>query len=244
MGRRSFLGGCFRFVGISLLLCVGVTCLRAVIAPSGPRSATPIRRIVKEIVTVGVTRIVEREMTPMPVPTKEDVMLQRAQTYTAALPTKTPVPVKKAAEMPRQQTYIAALTYTAALPTKTPVPTPIPTMTTQQRKEALNAEVRRIPYDSLARDTEEYVLQLVYYEGQVIQVMEIEGFKVVLRVNVTKDEYGFWEDTVWVNYEGPRVLEDDIVRIWARVMGRRTYTSIFGGEIVIPELTALLLEIE
>jgi len=54
----------------------------------------------------------------------------------------------------------------------------------------------------------------------------------------------FWDDTVWVNYEGLRVLEDDIVHIWGRVKGRREYTALLGQQIVIPEITAVILEIE
>lgn len=128
----------------------------------------------------------------------------------------------------------------AAKPTLTPEPSDTPTPTNEQ----LKALAKNVPYDSLARNTEKYVGELVYYKGQVVQVMEMGGLKVVLRVNVTEQPFGLWDDTIWVNYEGPRVLEDDIVHIWGEVVGRRTYTAVLGNEITIPEITAVILELE
>ena len=55
-------------------------------------------------------------------------------------------------------------------------------------------------------------------------------------------QYG-WDDTVWVNYSGSRVLEDDIIQVWGTVDGRRTYETVLGASVTIPELTSLVLEI-
>jgi len=52
-----------------------------------------------------------------------------------------------------------------------------------------------------------------------------------------------WEDTVWGNYHGKRYLEDDIVNVWGRVKGLRTYTAVLGQEITVPEIDVLHMEL-
>jgi hypothetical protein len=84
----------------------------------------------------------------------------------------------------------------------------------------------------------------VHYRGQVVQVSEAGDTRVVLRVNVTQGKYGSWDDTIWVNYDGPRVVEDDIVQVWGTVVGRRTYTAVLGNQITIPEITVQALTVE
>ncbi len=115
---------------------------------------------------------------------------------------------------------------------------------TAESPETFKASCITISYDSLARNTESYVGQRVYYHGEVIQVAEMGKDKYVLRVNVTEGEFGFWEDTIWVNYSGSRILEEDIVKIWGTVKGRRKYTAILGNEVVLPEIDAKYLELE
>lgn len=119
-----------------------------------------------------------------------------------------------------------------------------PINTSTPTADQIKALAKNVPYDLLARNTEEYIGDIVYYRGQVVQVSEVRGLKVILRVNVTEKQYGLWDDTVWVNYEGPRVLENDIVHIWGKVMGRRTYTAVLGNQVTIPEIQALILENE
>lgn len=84
------------------------------------------------------------------------------------------------------------------------------------------------------------------FRGEVIQVMEATGIT-VLRVNVTQNQYG-WEDTIYVNYfpsEGePRILEDDIVSIYGEMMDLKTYETIMGGSVTIPQVYAKYIDIE
>ena len=120
-------------------------------------------------------------------------------------------------------------------------PTPTPIESPEDFKTSAKTD---LSYDELARNTESYIGQRVYYRGKVVQVVEQGGDKAVLRVNVTEKEYGWWDDTVWVNYKGPRVLEDDIVKFWGIIEGRRKYRAVLGNEVVIPEITAKYLEIE
>jgi hypothetical protein len=116
-----------------------------------------------------------------------------------------------------------------------------PTLTIGQIKDKARSD---ISYDDLSRNTENYIGEMIYYRGKIVQVIERSGLKVYLRINITEGEYGSWDDTIFVNYEGPRVLEDDIVNIWGKVEGRYSYKAVLGYEITIPEISALILEVD
>jgi hypothetical protein len=107
--------------------------------------------------------------------------------------------------------------------------------------EEFKAKARQIPYDELARYTENYVGEPVTYRGKVVQIIEGSGQNMDLRVEVTEGEYGLWDDLVWLNYEGPRLLEDDIIQFWGIVDGRTSYTTVLGANVTVPEITAFAL---
>lgn len=114
-----------------------------------------------------------------------------------------------------------------------------PTLSASQIRERAVA----IPYESLARDTETYVGRYVRYEGKVIQVLEHSRDRYTLRVYVTKGSYEWdWDDAIYVTYTGSRLLEDDIITLYGKVKGRKTYTAVLGNQITIPEIEALLVE--
>lgn len=103
-------------------------------------------------------------------------------------------------------------------------------------------EAKPIAFDDLARNTEEYIGQAIYLEGEIIQVVEHSPTRYDLRVNVTRGEYG-WSDTVYVRWQGKRFLEDDEVWLAGLVLGRHTYRSIFGASITLPEIQAVAIEL-
>ena len=69
-----------------------------------------------------------------------------------------------------------------------------------------------------------------------------------MRVNVTQNEYGNWEDTLYVNYipvEGElRILEDDIITIYGEMMDLKTYETVMGSSVTIPQVYARYIELE
>ena len=133
---------------------------------------------------------------------------------------------------------VAANTPVAPGPTATrrPTATPRPTPTFEEKK----ALATRIPYDDLFRNNEEHIGKRVSYMGEVIQVVGGDEDLYNLRANVSKGEY-LWDDTVYLYYSGPRVLEGDIIEFIGVVQELITYESIFGQKITIPaiEITAL-----
>ena len=122
-----------------------------------------------------------------------------------------------------------------------PTPTLTPTPTWQEWKES----AEEIPYQTLFRYAEEHKGKSVYYRGKVIQVIE-NGNDFQLRVNVTKGEYGQWDDTVFLRYDDApvRILGEDIIAFVGTMNGTITYETVLGGEVTIPDITVLYLIIE
>lgn len=107
--------------------------------------------------------------------------------------------------------------------------------------------IHGVEFDDLMRNNEKYVGNILYLEGEIIQARNDYGDTYVLRVSITEEELGFgttyYSDPIYVNYAGPRVLEEDIVGIYGRVVGIKEYTSILGSPIELPEVNSLLLEV-
>lgn len=104
-----------------------------------------------------------------------------------------------------------------------------------------------IAYEELARNPENYKGQNLKFKGEVIQCEQSYGTSYYARVNVTVDEYGYYDDTIYVDFEIPegadKILEDDIVELYGVCQGAESYTSIFGEQITIPSLDALYVEL-
>ena len=116
--------------------------------------------------------------------------------------------------------------------------TAVPTLTAAQ----LQAKATIVPFDELARSTEDHEGELLSLSGTVVQVIE-DGDAADLRVNVDGD-YG---QTIYVrypNYGKQRVLDEDTIQMVAQVDGRVTYETVMGNKVTIPALTALWLEVQ
>lgn len=103
-----------------------------------------------------------------------------------------------------------------------------------------------ISYDDLMRQNEQYVGEIINYKGQVIQVQETgKTGCYLIRFATKKMEYfeDYMENILYVNYCGSRLLEGDILNLWIRVSGLKTYTAVLGNSITIPEATSLHVEL-
>lgn len=112
------------------------------------------------------------------------------------------------------------------------------------------AELKRraqpIAYQALARAPRSHVGALVTMRGKVVQAAESYGHA-TLRIDVTRGQYDIWSDTVYVEYKRqsdsePRILEKDVVAIWGKFEGIKTYTTVLGATVQIPHVSALILE--
>lgn len=95
-------------------------------------------------------------------------------------------------------------------------------------------------YKEIARNPDDFRGKNIVFTGEVIQVQEGIGNSVTFRVNMTKNEYGNYEDTVYCTYsysdEDSKILEDDIIKIYGECQGDTSYTSIFGQKVTLPEI--------
>ena len=101
-------------------------------------------------------------------------------------------------------------------------------------------------YEEISRNPDNYYGKMAHFRGEIIQSME-SGDSYTFRVNITKGKYGY-EDTILVSYtkkdsSESRLLEDDIVDLYGKLAGTRTYTAILGNEITVPLLNAEYVEL-
>jgi hypothetical protein len=101
-------------------------------------------------------------------------------------------------------------------------------------------------YEELARNPDNVKGTKVKVTGEVIQVTEYNN-KTELRVNITKEEYGYYTDTIYVTYVPKngedKILENDIITIYGTAKGDYSYTSIMGAKVTLPKIDADFIEI-
>jgi len=120
-----------------------------------------------------------------------------------------------------------------------------PPTTPKMSIDEIKSVAIKVPYEDLFRYNEQYIGKIIYFRGQTVQVVSGTGQNnYILRIATKENVYTSWyEDVIWVNYEGPRVLEKDMVDVWGRVKGLRSYTAVLGVEMTIPEVDSLHLEV-
>lgn len=119
-------------------------------------------------------------------------------------------------------------------------PSNVPKLSLSEIKSA----AQNIKYDELMRNNSKYIGKIAYYRGKIVQVVEAGGDSYVLRVDTKSNEYlGYLGDTIWANYQGSRLLENDIVDIWGKVIGLKTYSALLGNQVTIPEIDTYAVQI-
>ena len=96
-------------------------------------------------------------------------------------------------------------------------------------------------YKEIFRNSDKYKGKFAKFTGEVIQV-QVSGDYYSIRLNVTKDQYGYYDDTMMVyiptRYFDGRILEDDIIEVYGELTGLETYTAVLGQEVTIPQMLA------
>jgi len=101
-----------------------------------------------------------------------------------------------------------------------------------------------ISYDELFRHNETYIGDIIYFRGKIIQVVNKVFGGYTWRVATGASEFfGYVGDVLWVNYDGPRFLEGDIIDLYGKFKGLRTYTAVLGNQVTIPEINALQVDL-
>ena len=120
--------------------------------------------------------------------------------------------------------------------------------TLEDVEEEYKSNCKVYTYEEVARNPESVKGETAQVTGEVIQVVESYAYT-YLRVNITKNKYGNYEDTIYVIYKPKsetedRILEDDIVTIYGKLNGTETYTSVLGSSITLPCIVGEYIEID
>lgn len=105
-------------------------------------------------------------------------------------------------------------------------------------------------YKTIFRYAEDYNGKDVKFTGEVVQVIEESKSISSYRINVTKDKWGYYDDTVFVTFTNafdantPRILEDDIVTFYGKLGNLYTYETVLGSSLTIPSVNAVYIEIK
>lgn len=116
----------------------------------------------------------------------------------------------------------------------------------EQEEKKYKNSCKKLTFEELARNPEKVKGTKVKLTGEVVQVSE-NYISIGMRVNITENEYGWYEDTVYIIYypeDGEdKILEDDIITIYGTAEGEYSYTSVMGAYITIPKILAEYIEI-
>lgn len=125
--------------------------------------------------------------------------------------------------------------------------------TAEAKLATLKATAQNIPFKTLYRNIGDYTGKPVHYQGEVVQIIQdtVGGVPFnKMRVNITKGEYGLWEDTVLVTElqvstapSHSKILEKDIIDLWGTVTGEESYTSTVGAPVSLPKINAEIIEL-
>ncbi len=106
------------------------------------------------------------------------------------------------------------------------------------------AQCQDVEFRVLEKNPDALKGQKYHAVGQVAQIME-GSLQTDIRLNVTKDRWGYWDDTIYVVYGGPvpDAYEDSIIEVWGEIQGSHTYTSTAGWKITLPLIKAKFIEV-
>jgi hypothetical protein len=99
-----------------------------------------------------------------------------------------------------------------------------------------------IPYNQLNKNADRYEGKIVKYTGQILQIQE-DGSGGFMLLSVTNLGYGIYDDNIWVDYSGSiRSADGDIVTIYGKVTGSKSYETQIGGETYVPQVKMRYIE--
>lgn len=105
-------------------------------------------------------------------------------------------------------------------------------------------------YKEIFRNPSEYIEKKIKLTGKVVQVMEEteDGIEYwVLRVDMTKDKWGYYDDTVMIllpksSFKG-RIIEDDVITFYGLCYDTYTYETVLGASQTIPFILGIFAEL-
>ena len=114
------------------------------------------------------------------------------------------------------------------------------------QKDIFISKCQNYSYKEIFRNSEKYISKYAVFTGEVIDVIEDKEYYFA-RVNVTRNEYGYYEDTIFASipkssFQG-RVLAEDVITIYGNLSELTTYKSVLGTLITLPTINARYVEL-
>lgn len=121
----------------------------------------------------------------------------------------------------------------------------------EKRKEKELEEFKKscqsVGYEEFFRNSKSYYDMPLYFKGKVMQVVDQTTSSATLLVNVTQVYGSYWTDKIYVTYSSDgditKILEDDIIDIYALGRTDFTYNSVMGANITVPSVKAKLINV-
>ncbi|EAD5308146.1 hypothetical protein ED407_02855 [Listeria monocytogenes] len=108
----------------------------------------------------------------------------------------------------------------------------------QESESEAKENSKDISFQMLDKNADNYINEPYYIKGEVVQAIE-DGGETLLRVNITKDEYGDYDNTVAVLYDDVTdAVEDDIIEVYGKIYGKYKYESTIGAKLTVPGIQA------
>lgn len=133
--------------------------------------------------------------------------------------------------------------------TKTTTTSTTKTLSVEEQNEFENnfkSKCKTYNYKDIFRNAEKYDGEYIKVKGKVVQVLE-DTLSYNVRLDMTKDKYGFWDDTIYISLiksnVDTRILEDDIITVWGTLGGLYSYEAVSGATITLPLIHGFFAEI-
>lgn len=114
-------------------------------------------------------------------------------------------------------------------------------------KRKFKKSCESVDYEDLFRNNTSYNGTKVKFTGEINQVVSDTGNYWYYLIAVTLDEYGIYEDNVYVALDktnaDTKYLEGDIVTFYGEAAKTYTYTSVLGQSIEVPRVNALYMDL-
>lgn len=105
-------------------------------------------------------------------------------------------------------------------------------------------------YKETLRNSGEYIGKRAYWFGKVLQVVDKSSYSSTYRIGVSCTQYHYiggysCPDTLYVTYFGDgNFIEDDMVNMWGMMNGTKSYTTVLGASLTVPNFTAQYIELQ
>lgn len=107
------------------------------------------------------------------------------------------------------------------------------------KKENYIASASTFPYNQLLAHPSRYEGKAAKFYGKILQVQEDGIGGTVILLSVTDQGYGFWDDNVYVTYDGEiSGAEDDMLTAYGTMTGTESYDTQAGGNTTVPRMHA------